>query len=464
MYSQRHRFLFALLCVILLCSSVQATNLLISVQDNIDNSTISHATVFLNGGNIARTNNLGQVYLTHSGQNDLDIRVSMTGYNDWENAVGRNETSILVNLSRKTLTLKVSLFNSDTLVPVSGALVNISAENVTMGKQTDISGSALFGVNAETLYSVDIEASNYQPRSGTIDMASENREIQYWLLSGNRFAIEVKDTDGEVPVPDAEVRIDSVLVGKTDAKGRLVIPVTRGNTYSIEIRKAGYPTYTESRIISDADAIYSVEITKAPIGAFIYVFDENHATINGADVYINGKLSGSTNQYGRSTFPSLVSGTYPVEIRKEGYVTVSRPILVSNPNEDYEFEMTFENADLSLFVKDNEQKIVQNASISINGNVLGVTDDRGQYNTKLKFNTPYDITASKDGYQPASIQKQVISGNATATATLTMEKNLDWGLITIIAAGFVGVLVLFAIIRMLGHHRSRRHITRRNEI
>jgi hypothetical protein len=464
MYSQRHRFLFALLCVILLCSSVQATNLLISVQDNIDNSTISHATVFLNGGNIARTNNLGQVYLTHSGQNDLDIRVSMTGYNDWENAVGRNETSILVNLSRKTLTLKVSLFNSDTLVPVSGALVNISAENVTMGKQTDISGSALFGVNAETLYSVDIEASNYQPRSGTIDMASENREIQYWLLSGNRFAIEVKDTDGEVPVPDAEVRIDSVLVGKTDAKGRLVIPVTRGNTYSIEIRKAGYQTYTESRIISDADAIYSVEITKAPIGAFIYVFDENHATINGADVYINGKLSGSTNQYGRSTFPSLVSGTYPVEIRKEGYVTVSRPILVSNPNEDYEFEMTFENADLSLFVKDNEQKIVQNASISINGNVLGVTDDRGQYNTKLKFNTPYDITASKDGYQPASIQKQVISGNATATATLTMEKNLDWGLITIIAAGFVGVLVLFAIIRMLGHHRSRRHITRRNEI
>ena len=463
MYNQRHRFLFALLCVILLCSSVQATNLQISVQDSIDHSPIPHATVFLNGANYARANNLGQAYITHTGLNDINIQVSMTGYDDWNNLVSRNETSLLVNLSRKSLILKVSLFDSDTLVPVSGALVNISAENVTLGTQTDLSGSALFGVKAETLYSVDIEAPNYQPRRGTVDMASENREIQYWLLSGNRFAIEIKDKDGKTPVPDAEVRIDSVLVGKTDAKGRLVISVTRGKSYSIEIRKAGYQILTEYRIISEADAIYSVEITKAPIGAFIYVFDENHAAINGADVYINGDLSGTTNQYGRSTFPNLVSGTYPVEIRKKGYVTVSRPILISNPNEDYTFEMTFENAELTLFVQDNEQKIVPNASISINGNVLGVTDDHGQFNTILKFNTPYNITASKAGYQPGSVQKQVIQGNATATATLTMEKSLDWGLITIIAAGIVGVLVLFAVIRMFGRGK-RRHIIRRNEI
>ncbi|MDP3563548.1 MAG: carboxypeptidase-like regulatory domain-containing protein [Methanoregula sp.] len=433
------------------------------MQDSIDNSSIPHATVFLNGANYARANNLGQVYLTHSGLSDLNLQVSMTGYDDWSKVVSRNETSLLVNLSRKSLTLKVNLYDSDTLVPVSGASVNVSAENVTLGKQTDISGSALFGVKAATLYSVDIEAPNHQPRHGTVDMASENREIQYWLLSGNRFAIEIKDKDGKAPVPDAEVRIDSILVGKTDTKGRLVIPVTRGKTYSLEIRKAGYQTVTESRIISEADAIYSVEISKAPIGAFIYVFDEKRAGISGADVYINGNLSGTTNQYGRGTFPSLVTGTYPVEIRKAGYVTVSRPIQVSNTNEDYTFEMSFENTDLTLFVKDNEQKIVQNASISVNDNVLGVTDDRGQYTTKLKFNTLYNITASKEGYQSASIQKQVISGNATANATLTLEKSLDWGLITIIAAGIVGVLVLFAAIRMMGH-RKRRHIIRRNDI
>jgi len=463
MYSHRHRFLFALLCLILLCSSVQATNLQITVQDSIDNTSIPHATVFVNGANFARANNLGQVYLTHSGLNDLNILISMNGYDDWNRLVSRNETSLLVNLTRKSLSLKVILYDSDTYLPVSGALVNISAENSTQAKNTDATGSATFGVKATTLYSVDITAASYQPRSGTVDMDTENREIQYWLLSGNRFAIEIKDKDGKAPVSDAEVRINSVLIGKTDAKGRLIIPVTRGKTNLIEITKTGYQPLTESRVISDADAIYSVEITKASIGAFIYVFDENRVAINGADVYINGNLSGTTNQYGRSTFPKLVLGTYPVEIRKAGYVSVSRPIQVTNPNEDYSFEMTFENADLTLFVKDNEQKIVPNASISLNGNALGVTDDRGQYSTKLKFNTVYNISASKDGYQPASIQKEVIQGNATASATLTLEKNLDWGLITIIAAGVVGVLVLFAVIRMLGH-RNRRHIIRRNDI
>ena len=64
MYEHRSRFLFALLFVLLLCSSAQATtSLLITVKDNIDNSTLSHATVFVNGANYARTNANGQVYL-----------------------------------------------------------------------------------------------------------------------------------------------------------------------------------------------------------------------------------------------------------------------------------------------------------------------------------------------------------------------------------------------------------------
>ena len=45
-----------------------------------------------------------------------------------------------------------------------------------------------------------------------------------------------------------------------------------------------------------------------------------------------------------------------------------------------------------------------------------------------------------------------------------MEKSLDWGLITVIAAGVVGVLVLFVVIRMIGHQKKRRHIVRRNDI
>ena len=108
MYHPRLRFLFSLLFVVLLCSSAQATtNLLITVQDSIDNTTLPHATVFVNGANFALTNNNGQAYLTHHGVVNQDIKVAMSGYNDWEQIVDMNATTLLVNLSRKTLTLKV---------------------------------------------------------------------------------------------------------------------------------------------------------------------------------------------------------------------------------------------------------------------------------------------------------------------------------------------------------------------
>jgi hypothetical protein len=83
--------------------------------------------------------------------------------------------------------------------------------------------------------------------------------------------------------------------------------------------------------------------------------------------------------------------------------------------------------------------------------------------TPVKFNTPLNITVSKEGYAPGSVQQQVIQGNATASVNLTLEKNLDWGLVTMIGAGVIIVIILFGAIRLLGG-RKHRHILRRDEI
>ena len=463
MYRQKNRFLFILLCTFLLCSSVQATILQISVHDSIDNTTLPSAIVYLNGENYARTNTNGQVFLNHSGLEDQLIRVSMTGYNDWEKLVAKNETSVLVNLSRKDIFLKITLYDSDTLGFVPGARIALSEENETRTNLTDSSGSAIFSVNAYSRYSIDISAQNYGSRNGIIDMGTENIGAQYLLFPSNRFSFVIKDKDEKVVLPDAEVYLDAVLAGKTDTRGVLTIPVIRGKTYSIEIKKPGYQPLSESRVIRETDAVYSGELSKAVIGAFIYSFDENHAPINGTDIFINGTLSGTTNQFGRSNFPSLVSGSYSVEVRKTGYVPVNRTIVIANQGEDHIFEMPFENAELTLFVREKDEKTVPDALIIINGNTVGFTDDHGQFITRVRFNTPYNITAIKDTYQPSSVQKQFSTGNATVAVTLIMEKSIDWGLITLILIGAVGILVLFAAIKISGG-RKRRHFIRKNEI
>ncbi|MGA2121032.1 MAG: carboxypeptidase-like regulatory domain-containing protein [Methanoregula sp.] len=464
MYNPRPRFLFSLLLVLLLCSSAQATtNLLITVQDSLDNTTLPHATVFVNSANFALTNNNGQALLTHAGLSNQDIKVSMSGYNDWEQIVDMNTTTLLVNLSRKTLTLKVTLFDSDTLSPISGANINVTALNASIMQQTGASGSAIFAVNGATLYSVDINAPNYQARSDTVDMGAVNQEIQYKLLSGNSFSFVATDKDSGKAIPDAEVRLNAILTGKTDARGILITPVSRGKSYSIEIKKDGYQTYTELRTISTSDAVYYASLSKASVSAVVYVIDESRMPLSGADVYINGTLSGTTNEYGRTNFPNLTTGDYLLEVRKSGYTTQNRAVSISGQSQDYTFTLPYESAALTINVQDKDKKVVPNASIAVDGNVAGVTDDNGQLLTHVAFNTNVNITVTKDGYTPLSVQNQVIQGNGTATTTLVLEKSLDWGLIGMIALGAIGVLILFAAIRMFGR-RKRRHVMRRNEI
>ena len=131
MFRRKNRFLFALLCTLLLCSFAQATILQITVQDSTDNSIIPRATVFINGVNFGRTNTNGQIFFNNSGLNDTLVKVSMTGYDDWEKIIEKNETSVYVNLSRKNINLRVTLYDSDSLGVVSGAKVNISSGGLT---------------------------------------------------------------------------------------------------------------------------------------------------------------------------------------------------------------------------------------------------------------------------------------------------------------------------------------------
>ena len=188
MYQSRIRFLFVLLCLVLFCSAAQATNLLITVQDSVDNSTIPHATVFLNGVNVGLTNSAGQ-FLLQSGQGDLNLLITMDGYDNWGGTVSGNATSLSVILIRQTLYLNVSLFDSNSLEPVSGATLVLTSANSSQTQTSDVSGAASFGVTSYTFYSLNITAQNYQPRSETIEVDASDQNAQYRLLSQNQVLL-----------------------------------------------------------------------------------------------------------------------------------------------------------------------------------------------------------------------------------------------------------------------------------
>jgi len=463
MYKHLFRFFFALLLLILLCSAVQATSLQITVQDSLDNTSISQATIYVDGANSGRTTNTGTYFLTHSGLNDLNIRITKMGYEDWENAVAKNLTFVLVNMTRKTLVLKVALYDTDSLAAVQNADVKITVDNVTETKKTDSNGIVSFAVKANTFYDLAITAPYYQSRvPPPIQISAENKDVQYWLLRNDRFSFVVTDKTNN-PVPDAEVYLNSALKGTTDARGILVLPLERNKPYVIEVKKAGYESFIERKTIGEEEALVAIQISKVPVGAFVSVFDENRDPVQDAGVYLDTTLAGFTDKYGRYIFGSIIAGTYQLEVRKGGYVITKKTISVTKQGDDFTIELPYEEADLAVYVRDKDQKVIPDAKIELNSRTIGTTNENGQVATRLKFNTLYNISASKEGYQPVSIQKEIILGNSSGSVTFTLDKNLDWGFILLIIVGAIGVLVVFGIIRRM-NQKPRRHIIRRNEI
>lgn len=463
MYHHRIRFLFVLLCLVTLCSAAQATNLQITVLDSLDNATISHALVYVSGSNVGMTSTAGQ-FLIPSGQGDLSLRVSMDGYDDWAGTVSGNTTSLTVPLNRKSVYLNVELYDSSTLDAVSGATLYLTSGNSTDTKTSDSSGKASFAVKSYAYYTLNITAPNYGARTETIEVDTKDQDIQYWLLSGNLYSFMVKDKDTQAPVEGASVRADSVLLGKTDSRGVLTAAISRNTPVTIEIAKTGYQTLTQSKTISTNEAVDSVLLTPVPVSAFVFVYDQQNQPINGADVYVNSTVEGTTNPYGRALLQSLVSGTYTIVVKKSGYSPVSQQIAITNDSSEFDVVLSLATVSQTIFVQDTDQKNVADATVILNGVVAGTTDSHGELDAQLTYATPYNITVTHEGYNTKTVQKEIPLGNTTTALTITLEKSLDWGFITLVGIGILVILFLFVIIRRAAGHRSARSSTRRGEI
>ena len=463
MYHHRFRFLFVLLCLVVLCGAVQATNLLITVQDSIDNTTVSHATVYLSGANVGMTNTAGQ-FLLQSGQGDLSLRISMDGYDDWSKTVSGNVTSLSVTLVRRTLALNVLLYDSNTLQPVSGATLELVSQNSSQTKTSDSSGAATFATTAYTYYGLNISASNYQPRSDSIEMASKDQDVQYWLLSSNQYSFVVTDKTTHKAIPGASISVDSVLLGTTDSRGILTTTLSRGKSLSIEIKKDGYQEVNQLKTISSSEAVDAVELTSVPVGAFVFVYDINKQPVNGAEVSIDSAVVATSNSFGRATLSGMTPGSYTIVVKKSGYSPVTQTITIVNESSEFPVVLSLSTVSQTIYVQDSDQKNIGGATVLLNGASAGTTDTRGQLDTQLVYGTPYNITVTADGYRAKSVQQTVSIGNTTSPLTITLEKNIDLGFLAMIGLGILVVVIIVIILRIVGRRAAHHSSGRRDEI
>jgi hypothetical protein len=425
-------------------------------MDAVEESPINQASIYINGVFQGRTASDGSYYLIHSGNDDFQIKATKDGYIDVTSSVLKNQSQITLNMTRKNLNLAITLFDSDSLATISGATVTVTGGNETVSKTTNQYGLITFDVISGYQYTVEIAAPNYHPRTETVAIDVNNKEVQYWLLRSDRFSFLIKNKNDMSPVQGAEVSVDGTVVGQSDENGVVTTQIARGKEYSIEVNKQGFVPLIQSKVISSSDAVLLIPITPAPFNIFISVFDESKTPVSGASVYIGGVLKGETDQYGRLALSDVAGGTYQLEVRHSGFASKSQQIDVNQNGQDFTVELGYDLADVTIFVQDNGKKVIPGAQIQVNNQVIGSTDENGQITTKLKVNTNYTISAQKEGYQTTKTEKTILPGSTSSTVTIAMEQNLDLTFVGLLIAGVIVVIVVFAAIRFMGRRGPRR--------
>jgi len=437
----RRLIIALLISCALLCCTAQAVTLRISVADEKTGSALADASIYVNGDYVGSTASDGTYSYVHAGTKDLSLKIVRNGYRNWVNYADYDATRIQVNMVREDRILEFELYDSGTLKPVVGAVVRVTGKDLSESRITDSSGSVGFPVKAGELYNAEIHASGYHDLSKTVQMENSDRVVQYWLFSSNLLAILVRDAETSAPIPGAEVYIDSVRAGETDADGRLPLHLERAKRYSLRVVSPDYQVYLENRYLEVDDVLLAVPLSKSKYSVSIMALNEAEKLVEGAEIYFDGTLKGKTDGYGRFTLVNVPAGTYDIQIRAPGYADWGEARQFSGEGEDVIARLNYDRASVTIRVEDSGRNMVADAVIVIDDQVVGVTDGAGILKRDLATNRAYAVTAARDGYRNISVNADIPLGATEFPITLVMEQ--DFG-VWMLAAG-IGAVLMVAI-------------------
>ena len=449
-----HRHLLLLLLLAAICCSVQATTLTITVKDDVDLTPVSGVSIYMNGDYLGSTDINGRFYLYHSETGSFRLSVEKSGFYNWQSLVSNSKTYLTVELQRKTQVLTVSLYDSGTLDPISGALVKVTGGDIDRSDTSDSKGKSTFALPAGNIYNIEIRALNYETLFKTIEMQSVSKEIDCRLIRSDLFVVHVINAADSAPLPGVAVYVDEKYISETDSDGRVTCYLQRERSYPIRLEKEQYGTFSETHYIGSDDLVFEIVLSKAICPVSVAVYDRNKIPVGGAKVYIDSQILGDTDAYGRCSLINLVSGVHDIEVRHPGYMTYEKTVNIKSEGENLVVELDYAMADTTIIVEDSDFHLLNGAEVFVNGESIGKTSGNGQIKTQLSTHNSYEFSASADGYKTGSLTREIPMGSTVYSTTITLEKEFD--LLFMASIAVVGIGMLGGIIYWFKNIRGNR--------
>lgn len=421
-------------------------------EENI--TPLAGALVYANNTLIGKTDDSGTIEVFSPGTEVIPLKVEKFGYDPWEGDIGENTTQILVELQKAKIALSVHLYDADTLDPVPGVSVTLEGDGSDSRVVSDSNGTAGFVVQSRTSYRIETDAEHYQPASMAVDIGISGKDVQVMLFRDDRFSIVVKDGDTGNPLAGARVFVEGIERGVTDPKGVITLPMPRGKVYLIRVVMEGYEDYNGRQIVESDTAFLTIPVTKAPFTIFVSVYNEENDPVEGAFILVDNVTAGTTGRYGRAVLTNITAGRYILEVQHPGYVPARQPLVVAIQGEDVVTELLYRKENITIRTVEGSASPVPGVKISLNGEEVGFTSDRGTLPVLLRVDLPYTITAEKDGYHEVTIEQEISSSNMTPSLEIPMKRNFNWMLFSIAGIGVVAVIGAILVFRRRSGGRS----------
>ncbi len=470
MEHRKHRLVSGCL-LLLLCLLVSAPvcGLNIMVFEQTDRTApIPQALIYTNGEYAATTNENGTYNLSYEGVPPA-LRIAKAGYREWTGTPLVNDTLLLVPLQIRNCTYSIQVFDADTLLPLPDIQVKASlADGTIRQNHTNSNGTVLLPLRTEQVYDLTITGGKYQTLRDKLVTRFEDTAVQYSMSRSDRISLHVLDAYTKHPVADVQILTDGMDSGKTSEKGILITNMSRGVDHMIEAVSPGYEKTILQKNPGEEDLILDVALVPLKSTVFVSVYDPAKQPIEGAEVRIDGGLTGTTSQYGRISTPDLEMRSYLISVSKKGYKSESRTVDLTSNKSDIIFDLTPDQISVPVLIKDNQGRSLSNASVLVNGSQMAVSNGNGSAVLTLRENQSYYIGAVLAGYlQNNTTVTPPLSTPATLVLTPKEKENvvtpfplIEAGIIVLV----VLVLLLILFMRGGGKRPSSRARRRRTDL
>lgn len=403
-------------------------------------------------------------------------------YEGWDTGRMRRLLVVLVVLSllpwsaagtAETVTLTVSVENQSGDA-VAGATLNASWDGGSTERTTAGNGKAFVDVPAGTEVTVSVDHPDYVRNRPVTVTAGENRDLSVPVHWKSSLAVTVED--GEGAVSDARVTAvkDGVVAadGSTSANGSFATGAVEAGSYEVRVAKRGY--YRKNVTVDvENETARTVSVEQGSVELAVNVTDDHYGSVRpvaGVTVQVGSVGTVTTLDDGGTSTSVPVNSELAIAASKDGYLNASTELsvgesalavnLTTNRVPRLDLVATNERVvageRVVLSVTDAYGDPVANASVRLDGEVVGETDADGRYAPEIPDAGNHTLRAENGSLASDEVSVRAIAENpatssaastATSTATPTTTATRAGGdlrALTLVVAGVAALLVAVA--------------------